>query len=63
MRRNLRRALIVGAAAVIVRLVVFSVGSAYIYTHTGKGAVTLELGVPYQSVTVTTSDLLELAAS
>jgi hypothetical protein len=62
-RRYLRRGLVVGAAAVIVWLVVFPVGFAYIYTHTGKGAVTPELGVRYESVTVITSDSLELTAS
>ena len=47
----------------IVWFLVFPIGFAYIYTHTGRGAVTPELGVPYESVTVTTSDSLELAAS
>ena len=66
-RRYLRRSLTVVAAPVlalaIVWFLVFPIGFAYIYTHTGKGAVTPELGVPYESVTVTTSDSLELAAS
>jgi pimeloyl-ACP methyl ester carboxylesterase len=62
-RRYLRRALMVAAAPVILWLVVFPIGFAYIYTHTGKGAVTPELGVPYETVTVTTSDSLELTAS
>lgn len=66
-RRYLRRSLTVAGAAVltwaIVWFVVFPIGFAYIYTHTGRGAVTPELGVPYESVTVTTSDSLELAAS
>jgi hypothetical protein len=65
--RYLRRSLAVAAAPLlafaIVWFLVFPVGFAYIYTHTGKGAVTPELGVPYESVTVTTSDSLELAAS
>jgi pimeloyl-ACP methyl ester carboxylesterase len=66
-RRYLRRSLaVVGApllALAIVWFLVFPIGFAYIYTHTGKKAVTPELGVPYESVTVTTSDSLELAAS
>ena len=65
-RRYLRRSLTVVAASVlalaIVWFLVFPIGFAYIYTHTGKGPVTPELGVPYESVTVTTSDSLELAA-
>jgi hypothetical protein len=51
------------ALLAIVWFLVFPIGFAYIYTHTGKGAVTPALGVPYESVTVTTSDSLELAAS
>jgi pimeloyl-ACP methyl ester carboxylesterase len=66
-RRYLRRSLTIAAvpflALAIVWFVVFPIGFAYIYTHTGKGAVTPELGVPYESVTVTTNDSLELAAS
>ena len=66
-RRYLRRSLTVAGGAVlawaIVWFLVFPIGFAYIYTHTGRGAVTPELGVPYESVTVTTSDSLELAAS
>jgi hypothetical protein len=66
-RRYLRRSLTVAAAPVlalaIIWFVVFPIGFAYIYTHSGKGAVTPDLGVPYESVTVTTSDSLELAAS
>jgi hypothetical protein len=66
-RSYLRRALMVAAAPVlalaIVWFLVFPIGFAYIYTHTGKGAVPLELDVPYKSVSVTTSDSLELAAS
>jgi dienelactone hydrolase len=65
--RYLRRSLTIAAAPflalVIVWFLVFPIGLAYIYAHTGKGAVTPELGVPYESVTVTTSDSLELAAS
>jgi uncharacterized protein len=66
-RRYLRRSLTVAAASLlalaIVWFLVFPIGFAYIYTHTGKGAVTPDLGVPYKSVSVKTSDSLELAAS
>jgi uncharacterized protein len=66
-RRYLRRSLlIVGApflALVIGWVLVFPIGFAYIYTHTGRDVVTPDLGVPYESVTVTTSDSLELTAS
>jgi hypothetical protein len=65
-RRYLRGALTVAAAAFLtlaaVWLVIFPIGFAYIYTHTGKGAVTPELGAPYESVSVPTRDSLELAA-
>jgi dienelactone hydrolase len=66
-RRYLRRSLTVATgsmlALAIVWLLVFPIGFAYIYTHTGKKAVTPDLGVPYESVSVKTSDSLELAAS
>ena len=62
-RRYLRRVGITVAAAAILAFVVFPVGFSYIYTHTGKGPVTPDLGVPHENVTVTTSDSLELAAS
>jgi uncharacterized protein len=66
-RRYLRRSLtVVAGAAVglaIVWFLIFPIGFGYIYTHTGKEAVTPELGVPYERVTVITSDSLELAAS
>jgi hypothetical protein len=65
--RYLRRSLtIAGGSALalaIVWFLVFPIGFAYIYTHTGKEAVTPELGVSYEGVTVTTSDSLELSAS
>ena len=65
--RYVRRAFAVAAGPVlaltIVWSLVFPIGFAYIYTHIGKGTVTPKLGVPYESVTVTTSDLLDLAAS
>ena len=50
------------ALAVFV-LVVFPVGFAYTYTHTGRGVVEPDLRVPYEKVTVTTSDSLELTGS
>jgi len=58
-----RRALIVATAVAIAWLVVFPIGFSYIYTHTGRSAVTPQLGVPYENVTVTTPDSLELTAS
>ena len=66
-RRYLRRArtsAIAGVAALLsLTFIVFPVGYAYIYTHTGQAAVTPDLGVPFESVKFTTSDGLELAAS
>jgi uncharacterized protein len=66
-RRYLRRSLTVATASMlalaIVWFLVFPIGFAYIYTHTGKEAVTPHLGVPYESVSVKTSDSLELAGS
>lgn len=62
-RRYLRRAAIVGAVPLIGQFVVLPVGAAYVYTHTGKGPVTPRLGVPYESVSVATSDSLRLSAS
>ncbi|MGH3036809.1 MAG: alpha/beta hydrolase [Gaiellaceae bacterium] len=65
--RYLRRSVTVAGgtflALVLVWLVVFPIGFGYIYTHTGHGAVTPELGVPYESVSVATDDSLELTAS
>ena len=66
-RRYLRRALAsttaVLAALLSLTFIVFPLGYAYIYTHTGRTAVTPDLGVPFESVKLTTSDDLELAAS
>ena len=66
-RRYLRRALAtatgVVAALLSLTFIVFPVGYAYIYTHTGRTAVTPDLGVPFESVNVTTSDALNLAAA
>src|SRR5262245_56721355 len=50
-------------ALAIVWFLVFPIGFAYIYTHTGKGVVTPDLRVPHQDVTTTTGDALALAAS
>ena len=41
----------------------FPVGFAYVYTHTGRGVVEPDLRVPYEQVTMTTSDSLELTGS
>jgi uncharacterized protein len=66
-RRYLRRSLTVATASMlalaIVWFLVFPIGFAYIYTHAGKEAVPPHLGVPYESVSVKTSDSLELAGS
>jgi hypothetical protein len=66
-RRYLRRALIALStpflALALIWFFVFPIGFAYIYSHTGRGVVTPELGVAYESVTVPTSDGLRLAAS
>jgi hypothetical protein len=63
LRRALNVAWYVPFAAVIFVLIVFPVGFAYVYTHTGRGVVEPDLRVPYESVTVTTSDSLELTGS
>jgi len=66
-RRYLRRtgtvAIALVAGLVALTFVIFPVGYAYIYTHTGRTAVTPDLRVAYESVKVTTSDGLELSAS
>ena len=66
-RTILRRALTLAVSAVLAfatfSLVVFPVGFAYTYTHTGRGVVEPDLRVPYEQVTVTTSDSLELTGS
>jgi len=61
-RRYLRQSLILAAAPAVAWFLVFPVGFSYIYTHTGPTTSTPDLGVPSESVTVTTSDSLELAA-
>ncbi len=66
-RRYLRRALIIVATPVlvwaVVWFIVFPIGFAYIYVHTGRSAVTPDLGVPYETVTVVTNDSLNLTGS
>ena len=62
-RRYLRRALGSSPALLLLVFVVFPVGYSYLYTHTGRTATTPDLRGPYESVTVTTSDSLKLAAS
>ena len=49
-------------ALAIVWFLVFPIGFAYIYTHTGRAAVTPNSASPYETVTFTTSDSLDLAA-
>ena len=66
-RRYLRRGLTITAAPIVVLallwLLIIPIGFGYIYTHTGRTTVTPELGVPYERVTVATSDSLDLTAS
>ena len=66
-RTVVRRGLTVVASALLAfavfALVVFPVGFAYTYTHTGRGVVEPDLRVPYEQVSVTTSDSLELTGS
>ena len=65
-RRYLRRTLETAVAAVaglfVVAYVVFPVGFSYGYTHLGRTGPPPEIGVPYETVTVTTSDSLDLVA-
>ena len=63
LRRSLTIVLGAVAAVAVFALVVFPVGFAYTYTHTGRGVVEPDLRVPYERVTVTTSDSLELTGS
>ena len=62
-RRYLRRALAVFPAPLLLLFIVFPVGYSYIYTHTGRTATAPDLRVPYERVTVTTSDSLQLTGS
>jgi hypothetical protein len=63
-RRYLRRTLgtVAGVLAglLIIAFVVFPIGFAYGYTHIGRLGPPDDIGVPYETVTVTTSDSLEL---
>ena len=66
-RRYLRRALaaVVGAVAgfAILLIVVFPIAFAYGYTHVGRTEPADASGLPHETVTVTTSDSLELTAT
>jgi uncharacterized protein len=62
-RRSLNAVVAAVAALGIIILVVFPVAYSYGYTHTGRTAEAPKLGMPYESVTVTTSDGLDLSAS
>ena len=62
-RRALTTAVSLPLALAIFMVAVFPVGFAYVYTHTGRGVVEPDLRVPYEQVTVTTSDSLELTGS
>jgi alpha-beta hydrolase superfamily lysophospholipase len=66
-RRYLRRTLatIMGAVAAlaILAFVVFPIAFSYGYTHLGHTGPLPDLGVPYETVTVTTSDSIELAGA
>ena len=66
-RRYLRRALatVLGALAAIgvAYFVVAPIAFSYSYTHVGRTGAPAKLGVPHESVTIRTSDGLELAAS
>ena len=66
-RRYLRRALATAlgalAAVGLAYFVVAPIAFSYGYTHIGRTGAPAELGVPHESVTITTSDGLELAAS
>jgi hypothetical protein len=66
-RRYLRRALatVLGALAAIVLayFVVAPIAFSYGYTHIGRTGAPPEIGIPHESVTIETSDGLELTAS
>ena len=65
-RRYLRRSLVTGVGAVtaVAALVflVFPVGFTYGYTHMGRTSPASPIGLPHETVTVTTSDGIELTA-
>jgi uncharacterized protein len=59
--RYARRGLFGVATFVVVAMLVFPIGFAYVVTHTARAVVPPnQLGVPYEDVTFTTSDGLEL---
>ncbi len=66
-QRYLRRAVMIACAPVLALgigwFVVFPIGVAYLYTHTAPQPAEPDLGVAYETVTVTTDDGLELTAS
>jgi uncharacterized protein len=62
-RRYLRRLVTAAAVPVLIGFVAFPVAYSYIYTHTGRALTTPDLRVPYEQVTVTTSDSLTLTGS
>ena len=61
-RRSLEAAVGVLAGALIVAWVVFPISFAYGYTHVGRIGAPPDIGVPYETVTVRTSDSLDLVA-
>jgi hypothetical protein len=63
LRRTLATALGALAAIVLAYFVVAPIAFSYGYTHIGRTGAPPELGVPHESVTIRTSDGLELAAS
>jgi uncharacterized protein len=63
LRRALTLAVAVPLGFAIFMLVVFPIGFAYTYTHTGRGVVEPDLRVPYEQITVTTSDSIQLTGS
>jgi uncharacterized protein len=63
LRRALTLVVAVPLAFAIFMLVVFPIGFAYTYTHTGRGVVEPDLRVPYEQITVTTSDSIQLTGS
>ena len=62
-RRALTVVWAVPLAFAVFMVVVFPIGFAYTYTHTGRGVVEPDLRVPYERVTLSTSDSLELTGS
>ncbi len=63
LRRAVTLVIAVPLAFALFWLVVFPVGFAYTYTHTGRGVVEPDLRVPYEEIAVTTSDSVELTGS